>query len=138
MRRQSWVPVACGGAVGTLARAGVDVFIGGSAAPTGLVDAAIVTVNLVGALLLGLLTGFTIHRDVSRAVLGFVGPGILASFTTYSAFAVVIYRHLATGDLIGAIILAFGTVAAGVVVAIVGMHFGHRLGAAHRAERRTR
>ncbi len=71
--------VAAGGAVGTLLRAGTV-----AAVPQDWSVAAIVVVNLLGAFLLGLLTG-RVTRMVHRQ---FLLIGVLGSFTTFSTFVV--------------------------------------------------
>jgi len=71
--------VGAGGAVGTLVRAGsVEVL------PAGWSVSTIVVVNLLGAFLLGMLTG-RVRRPLQRQ---FLLVGVLGSFTTFSTFVV--------------------------------------------------
>jgi CrcB protein len=73
--------VALGGAVGSLARFGVGELMphGRAALPVGTL-----LVNVVGALLLGLLVG---SRPDARWLRPFLGTGVLGGFTTFSALA---------------------------------------------------
>lgn len=80
--------VAFGGALGSMARYGVGVaatrFLPGTAMPWGTL-----AVNVVGGLLMGLLTGWLALRGgVSQdSVRIFAAVGVLGGFTTFSAFS---------------------------------------------------
>lgn len=85
----SWAHLALvvtGGILGTAARAGLTLMLGGGLGPW-----LVPLVNVAGALALGLLIGL-LGRRVStprtRAVQQFAGTGVLGGFTTYSALAV--------------------------------------------------
>ena len=81
----TWIAVALGGAIGSLARHGVNAAIAHVTETT--TPYATATVNVVGSLVIGVLAGLTasgrLHlTPVSRA---FVFVGILGGFTTFSS-----------------------------------------------------
>ena len=76
--------VAAGGALGAVARYGV-----GRILPMGGWPYATLTVNVVGGLLMGLLTGWLAFRGGAsqEGVRLFAAVGVLGGFTTFSAFS---------------------------------------------------
>jgi CrcB protein len=82
----TWLAVGVGGAVGSLARHGVNIFFGHvleRATPY-----ATATVNLLGSLVIGLLAGLiaTGRMHLSTEWRTFVFVGLLGGFTTFSSF----------------------------------------------------
>jgi CrcB protein len=82
----TWVAVAVGGAVGSLARFGVQLAVErgtGRAVPL-----ATAIVNVSGCLIIGVLAGaLAAHRfELSAAMRAFVFVGLLGGFTTFSSF----------------------------------------------------
>lgn len=78
--------VVFGGALGTAARAGLQLALGGALGPL-----FVPAVNLVGAFLLGVITGVLLRRadtERARSFRQFAGVGVMGGFTTYSALAV--------------------------------------------------
>lgn len=125
--------VVAGGALGTLARYGVDQAI---PSPSGW-PLATLTVNLCGAFALGLLLEFLLRQGNndagSRVTLRLLfGTGFLGAFTTYSALALeVVQLHIDGRTGIAALYLAisvFGGVLAG--------WFGIWIGTAQRNHQR--
>ena len=110
--------VATGGAVGTLARYGLDEALG----TVGEVPASTLAVNLVGALALGLLVG----HGVSTRLRLLLGTGLLGGFTTYSAFAIQAHDLGAGGDLVLGAAYAGVTVVGGLVLAALGLRWRRR------------
>lgn len=112
--------VACGGALGSLARWGLALLW-----PTG---AAVLAVNLLGCLAIGVLAGTV--PAASRRLRPFLGAGVLGGFTTLSAFALHTRDLLAAGHP--------GRAAAYAVAVLLGttvaVHAGSLLG--HLATRR--
>lgn len=117
--------VASGGALGALMRYGV-----GAAVARWLTSAtwpwATFTVNVVGGLAVGLLTGWLALRagGGQDAVRLFAAVGLLGGFTTFSAFsleaALLIERRqlaLAAGYVAGSVLLAVAAVFAGLWLA---------------------
>lgn len=114
--------VAAGGVVGVAARMAVaTVFDGGGVFPW-----ATLLVNLVGSLCLGLVVGRLARRRTrSPLVEAFLATGVLASFTTYSAFAVETNRLLGDQPLLAVAYVAL-SVAGGVAAARAGLSLGRR------------
>jgi fluoride exporter len=110
--------VAAGGAVGTLLRAGGLLLL---PATPGAFPLATLVENLLGAFLLGCLVGVA-SRDPARspALRLFLGPGVLGSFTTFSALAVdtVILGPMAGSGYLGASLLG------GLLAAALGVSLG--------------
>jgi fluoride exporter len=81
-----WLAVGIGGALGSMARHGVNVAVtrvAGQAVPY-----ATAVVNLVGCLVIGLLAGSVATQALrfSTTTRAFVFVGILGGFTTFSSF----------------------------------------------------
>ncbi|WP_313357683.1 CrcB family protein, partial [Microbacterium sp.] len=107
---------AAGGAVGTAARLGLGMLI---------IDApvAVLVANLVGALLLGILTARIPASDL-RILLG---TGMLGGFTTYSAFAVDSVELWAAAPALAGGYIAV-SLAGGLLAAWLGLRIGGSLG----------
>lgn len=113
--------VAAGGVLGSLARWGLAVAL---PPVPGAVPWATLSVNVAGALLIGLLmVVVTEVRPDQRYLRPFWGVGVLGGFTTFSAMAVELRDLLATGDtglaaayLLGTLLLSLGAVAAGLAL----------------------
>ncbi|WNV83430.1 CrcB family protein [Umezawaea sp. Da 62-37] len=105
--------VACGGALGALARYGL-----GIAFPYG--PWTILVVNATGCLLIGVLMGLT-EDALLRA---FLGTGVLGGYTTFSTYVVDFQRFASQGRpgvamayLAGTLVTALVAVATGAAVA---------------------
>ena len=107
--RQALPLVAVGGALGALARLG--------AVEAGPDATAVLAVNLVGCLLLGLLVG---ARQDDLRLRAFAGTGVLGGLTTASAFAVDVAR-LDAGP---ALAYAAASVLGGLLLARAGLLLG--------------
>jgi CrcB protein len=115
-----------GGVAGTSLRLATDLAVphGTGQFPTGTL-----VVNVVGALVLGWLVGGLWTRATVPAWLKVaLGPGLLGSFTTFSAVMVSLIAQgaaglwtLATGYLLASILLGFGAAA-------LGLWLGRRTG----------
>ncbi len=109
--------VAAGGALGAVARYGIGRLLPSTAWPWGTLS-----VNVVGGLLMGLLTGWLAFRGgaQSESIRLFAAVGLLGGFTTFSAFsletALMIERRQFA--------LAGGYVAASVVLSIAALFLG--------------
>lgn len=105
--------VAAGGTIGTAARLGLGLVM-----PNAL--AAVFIANIIGALLIGILTA---RLPVATGLRIFLGTGILGGFTTYSSFmtGTVTLWHtaplLATGYAIATLLL-------GLAAAFTGLRIG--------------
>jgi CrcB protein len=112
--------VAAGGALGAVARYGVGTLAGRLGAthwPWGTL-----TVNIVGGLLMGALTGWLAFRGGLHAesIRLFAAVGILGGFTTFSAFSLETALMIEKRQLA----LAGGYVAASVVLSILALFIG--------------
>lgn len=128
----AWTAVAVGGFTGTESR-----YLLGLAFPEdGAIPWTTLTINVAGSLLLGLLTAFWAERPGTafwlRAALG---PGLLASFTTFSAVALVIDQLAAQGRHDAWLLYLGLSLAAGLAAAVAGLYTGQVLG--RRATTRT-
>lgn len=114
--------VAIGGAIGSVARYLVGVWgvkLAGPNFPWGTI-----TVNVVGAFLIGLMVEMIARRfDASSEVRVFIVTGILGGFTTWSSFtldAVVLFERgdlgLAAVYLLASLIVSFAAIFAGLAL----------------------
>jgi CrcB protein len=115
----AYLLVFLGGGIGAALRHGVNVGAArllGTGFPYGTL-----TVNVVGSLLMGLLVAYLAFKgEASQHWRLFIATGVLGGFTTFSAFSLdvaVLYER-------GAVWLAFGYVAASVVLSIAGLFAG--------------
>lgn len=81
-----WFAVAAGGALGSVARHGVNVAIGRLTETT--TPYATATVNILGSIVIGVLAGLMAggKLHMSPMLRTFVFVGILGGFTTFSSF----------------------------------------------------
>ena len=113
--------VTVGGAVGALARLGIE-----SGSPDLLFPWPTLVINVVGAFLLGLLPALAAVRRSRRVALA-LGPGVLGGFTTVSAWAGGVRELTDTGHVALAGIYLAVTLGAGLGAAALGRHVSHRL-----------
>jgi len=118
------VAVLVGGLIGTTLRVLVDL-----AMPHGPAQFAVGTliVNVVGAFALGLLVAALWPRVPGWVRVG-LGPGILGSFTTFSALAVSIVALAQNGDAWAAVLSIALSIGLGMLAAGAGLALGARLG----------
>lgn len=114
--------VCAGAAVGAPARYLVDRSI--SARHDSLVPWGTLTVNVVGSLVLGLLTGLTAHHLVPATVSLLVGTGWCGALTTYSTMSYETLRLFEDG----ARLLAVANLAASLVAGVGAAALGYGLG----------
>jgi CrcB protein len=110
--------ILAGGAVGTLARAGLA-----EAAPRrgGQWPWTTFSVNLVGAFILGwLLTRLAERTAPSRYWRFLLGTGFCGALTTFSAFQIETFEFVRDGDLTLAVAYPLASMAAGLAVAVAG------------------
>lgn len=108
--------VVLGGMLGTAGRLGVGLVVPDVAG----LPLATLTVNVLGALLIGVLA---VRLPRSSDLRVFLGTGILGGFTTYSAFAAGSVEAWADAPLI-AVAYAVVTLVLGVAAAAIGMRLG--------------
>jgi fluoride exporter len=110
--------VALGGAMGSMFRYGAAVLMGGNARTTFLV-------NVTGSLLIGLIASAT-SADALRLRL-LLATGFLGGFTTFSAWQLEGLLSARSGDWGVALLILFGSVAAGFAAVAAGFALGLRL-----------
>jgi CrcB protein len=111
--------IMAGGAIGTLARAGL-----GEALPhrAGQWPWATFIVNLVGALILGwLLTRLAERTAPSRHWRLFAGTGFCGALTTFSTFQVETFQLARDGHVALAVGYPAASIAAGMALAVAGV-----------------
>lgn len=116
--------VCLGAAIGAPTRYLLDRTISGrhdSVMPWGTL-----TVNLLGSLVLGLLTGLAAHRDVPVEVTLALGTGLCGAMTTYSTFSYETLRLFEDG----ARLLALTNVAVSLTCGLAAAVAGYAVGAA--------
>lgn len=84
---------------------------------------ATVAINLTGSLLLGMLAGAAIGRDLAMAY-AVLGVGFLGGFTTFSTHAVETVRLARGGPRAHAALNAFGSLLGAVALAWAGLLVG--------------
>ena len=114
------VAVALGGVVGTALRLGIDTVIPHSDAAF---PVSTLIINLLGSFALGLLVArvWPTASSVTKAALG---PGLLGSFTTFSAFAVSLVTLVDSDKVLVAVLYAAVTLLGGYVAAFAGLMLG--------------
>ena len=115
----SFLWVALGGAIGSVARFGVNL-----ATPRLLgtdVPWATLLVNVLGSLLMGFLAAFMAEKYADQPDLRlFLLTGVLGGFTTFSAFSLDVFNLVQRGESSTAVIYA----AASVVLSIIAVFAG--------------
>ena len=121
-----FIAVALGGAVGSLARYGLDRLI--ERRSFAVFPWSTFTINVTGCLLIGAVIAALVDRDHTPAWLrlGLV-MGILGGYTTFSTFAQETLDLLEEGRLDVASLYAFGSLTAGVLAVLAGMRIGQSL-----------
>ena len=115
----SFIWVALGGAVGSVARFGFNL-----AAPR-LLGAdfpwATLIVNILGSLIMGFLAAFLAEKYADQADLRlFLLTGVLGGFTTFSAFSLDVFNLVQRGESSTAMIYASASVVLSIVAVFAG------------------
>lgn len=119
------VGIALGGALGALARYGVDEWF---ERRSGLFPWGIFVVNVSGAFLIGFLVELMEPRFEDAAwVRTMVVTGFLGAYTTFSTFTLDTYRLLEAGDNGTALLNAVGSVVAGLLAVWLGLKLGRAI-----------
>jgi CrcB protein len=119
-----WLAVGAGGALGSMARHGVNIFF--AHVLERAVPHATAAVNISGSLLIGLLSGAIAsgRLHLSNELRTFVFVGILGGFTTFSSFMLDTFT-LGHG---GEHALAVSNVAVQMAFGLIAIWAGYRLG----------
>lgn len=119
------VAVAVGGLIGAPTRYLID------RAVTTRVDSVCpwgtILVNISGSLLLGLLAGLSLARQLPATVDALLGDGFCGAYTTFSTFTFETIRLLEDGDLLGAASNVTISVLVGLAAAAAGLAAGLHL-----------
>jgi len=121
-----YAAVALGGALGALARYGLDRFI--ERRSFAVFPWSTFTINASGCLLIGIVIAALVDRHHTPLWLriGLV-MGVLGGYTTFSTFAQETLELIEEGDPGVAILYGVGSVVAGVLGVLVGMKVGRAL-----------
>jgi CrcB protein len=118
--------VFAAGAAGTVCRYLLDGFV--QERWDGAFPAGTLAVNLVGACLLGVVTGFvTQHASAPAVIKVGIGTGLIGAFTTFSTLAFESLRLLREGAPRYGLLNLVGSTAAGLLLAAAGLAIGGRL-----------
>jgi CrcB protein len=126
--------VFVGGLIGTSLRLLIDLALAHDLDEFAL---STLLVNTLGAFALGLLVAALWPR-VPGWVRAGLGPGILGSFTTFSALAVSVVALGQAGDPVGAVLTVVLSIGLGMLAAWAGLTLGARLGLSGDGGRKTR
>jgi len=111
--------IVAGGAIGTLARAGLAQAVPHRA---GHWPWATFIANLAGAFILGwLLTRLAERTSPSRHWRAFAGTGFCGALTTFSAFQVETFQFAHDGDAVLAVAYPLVSILAGMALAVLGV-----------------
>jgi CrcB protein len=115
------IGIAVAGAIGAVARYGVDELIGRR---TGAFPWGIFVVNVTGAFLIGFMVEFLEPRFEASWVRAAVVTGFLGAYTTFSTLSLDTYRLLEEGHTGQAGFNAFGSLAFGLLAVWLGIKLG--------------
>lgn len=113
--------VGIGGALGTLFRYGLNVYTLSSEYPLGTL-----LENGIGSFLLGMLTGWCLHRKVAEWLRVGLGVGVCGGFTTMSTFAADTFFLAEFASAPMALLYVLLSLFGGVILAMLGMVYGER------------
>src|SRR5688500_14248138 len=122
-----WLAIAVGGALGSVARHGVNVLILGRW-PTLRFPFATLVVNVAGCLIIGLLAGLIMSERLTLRFYWreFVFVGILGGFTTFSTFGLDTITLARTQSMSAALWNVTAHVLIGLLAVQAGIFFGSR------------
>lgn len=124
--------VACGGALGAMARYGLGLAFGrlapGAAWPQSWPWATF-TANVAGGLLMGLLAGWLALKAGAgqESIRLFAAVGVLGGFTTFSAFSLEAALMIERRELATAFVYAVGSVVLAIAALFVGLMIARKL-----------
>jgi CrcB protein len=123
----TWIAVVLGGALGSVARHGVNVVMARTTGAPGPWPTA--AVNMVGSFVIGVLAGaiVTDRLSMSLPARAFVFVGILGGFTTFSSFMLDSLTLIQTGLPVKAALNLIGQFVLGLVLTYAGYYIGHRV-----------
>ena len=131
-RVPDWLVVFVGGVVGTAARAGLDEVAKASPVRGLFLSWSTLTVNAVGAFLLGTLAAWVAGRLARgsrnaaslKSLKLLVGTGFAGAFTTYGTYIVASVGYASLNGIVEAVSQSLGLLALGGACAWAGMRVG--------------
>lgn len=122
-----WLVIAVGGALGSVARHGVNVLIHGRW-PMMRFPLATLIVNIAGCLIIGLLAGLIISERIALRFYWreFLFVGILGGFTTFSTFGLDTITLARTHSMSSAVWNVMAHVVIGLLAVQAGLFLGSR------------
>jgi CrcB protein len=119
-----WIAVAAGGALGSIARHGVNMLFAHVFVRP--VPYATATVNLIGSATIGVLAGLIASERLamSPTLRTFVFVGLLGGFTTFSSFMLDTLTLTHAGDHAMAMSNVIGQVGIGLIAVYAGYYLG--------------
>ena len=123
----TWLAIAVGGALGSVARHGVNVLIHGRW-PTAKFPLATLVVNVAGCLVIGLLAGLIMSERLTLRFYWreFLFVGILGGFTTFSTFGLDTITLARAHSVSAALLNVTAHVLIGLLAVQAGIFFGSR------------
>jgi len=123
----TWLAIAVGGAVGSVARHGVNVLVHGRW-PMARFPFATLIVNVAGCLIIGLLAGLIMSERLTLRFYWreFLFVGILGGFTTFSTFGLDTITLARTQSMSAALWNVTAHVLIGLLAVQAGIFFGSR------------
>lgn len=120
--------VAIGGGLGAMARYGLGL-AAGRLAPAAAWPWATLTANVVGGLLMGLLTGWLALKAGAgqESIRLFAAVGVLGGFTTFSAFSLETALMIERREIVSALVYAAGSVVLAIAALFVGLMIARKL-----------
>ena len=117
---QTMIAIAAGGALGAVLRHGVNgavVALAGVNFPLG-----IMAVNIIGSLVMGVLTGVFAHfYEPSQTMKAFLTVGVLGGFTTFSSFSLDAVLLWQRGETVQAVFYVAASVLLSIAALVAGM-----------------
>ena len=128
-----WIAVAAGGAIGSIARHGVNTFVQ-LKWPLLRFPLATLTVNVVGCCVIGILAGLvaTGRLPMRTGWREFVFVGVLGGFTTFSTFGLDTVTLIRLGDGQQALLNVLLQLACGIGAVYLGLVLVERFGTVAR------
>jgi CrcB protein len=117
--RFAWIGFVAAGAGGAVARYLLDRAVGRRT--SGVFPWGTFAVNATGSLLLGLITGLTLHHGLPRTTRIVLGTGFCGAYTTFSTFSFETVRLVEEGAVAEAFRNTAGTLMIGAAAAAVGL-----------------
>lgn len=119
MSRIAWAAFLAAAAVGAPARYLIDGLV--QEHTSGVFPWGTFVVNVTGCLLLGVLVGLGLYRDLDPTASTVIGTGGLGAYTTFSTFSFETVRLVEEGSMNEALRNALGSFLAGLAAAGIGL-----------------